>query len=122
MELQQQLEKTKRALKDNTDQLAHWHSKLEALKLNDIDEEDESDDEAEEKKPEENAQADQAEEKKPEENAEADGETHKAPERRRQPAELKSLSDEELEEYSPDELKGDIAILEGQSSAFLGLP
>jgi structural maintenance of chromosome 4 len=108
MELQQQLEKTKRALKENTDQLAHWHSKLETLKLNDIDDEDNTDDDAD---------------KNSAEAAEGDGERQTASvDRRRQPVELITISDEELEQYSPDELKGDIAMLEGSSSGFVCEP
>jgi structural maintenance of chromosome 4 len=103
MELQQQLEKTRRTLKENSDQLAHWQGKLETLKLNDIDDDDDSDNEAEKPEGEEKA-------------SEADGENAPAAERRRGPAELKAFTDEELDDYSADELKGDIAALEGPSA------
>jgi structural maintenance of chromosome 4 len=84
-ELEQEVEKAKRKLAENEKSLASVVSRLERLELQEIDE----DDDDEEVENEEDRQPKQADE-------------------------LKNFTEEELEEFDAEALKGQIALLEGE--------
>lgn len=84
--LEQECSKIRDELSENERRLAHWQHNLEQLRLHDID--DESDDE------------------------ESGEEPEKAAERQAN-SELRDYSGEELENMDPDQLKAEMAVLEG---------
>lgn len=86
-ELEQEVEKAKRKLAENEKSLASVVSRLERLELQEIDEDDD-DEEVE------------------------NGEEKQA----KQPDELRTFTEEELEEFDAETLKAQIALLEGWSS------
>lgn len=84
-ELEQEVEKAKRKLAENEKALASVVSRLERLELQEVDEEDDDD----ENENEEERQA-------------------------KQPDELRAFTEEELEEFDAENLKAQIALLEGK--------
>lgn len=84
-ELEQEVEKAKRKLAENEKALASVVSRLERLELQEVDEEDD------------------------------DGENENEEERQaKQPDELRTFTEEELEEFDAENLKAQIALLEGE--------
>lgn len=84
-ELEQEVEKAKRKLAENEKALAGVVARLERLELQEVDEDDDEDEN------------------------ESEGEKQA-----KQPDELKTFTEEELEEFDAENLKAQIAILEGE--------